>query len=62
MSLNTRDDHLDFLTYLEHEVELGSVGRAINSPEGAFWFGDLSLSEYASKYREQCIKEGWMDE
>jgi len=63
MSLNTRDDHLDFLTYLETVASDGSFCPAIPKMEGAFYFGNsCDLAEYIIKYREQCIKEGWMDE
>jgi len=60
----SKDEHLNFLAYLEAAVSFGwdVPHRAIPKPEGAFWFGDLSLPEYASKYREECIKEGWIDE
>lgn len=53
-------DHLDYLKELTKSYGKGNL--VAPSAEGAFYFGHyLSHDEYVNKYREQCIKKGWLN-
>lgn len=57
----TKADHLEYLASLEKDYGRDTFGLAIQKREGAFYFGhDVGCDEYVEKYREQCVKEGWI--
>jgi len=58
----SKDEHLSWLLELWAMCYLGGV-MITPQKEGAFYFnGSPTLPEYIKLYREECIKEGWIDE
>lgn len=57
--------HLNHLKYLEGELKKPqdpcSFGLATVKLEGAFSFGAVTPEENAQKYREACVKLGWIE-
>ena len=57
----TNDEHLEYLRILE--VDYGKGNLCLPCREGAFYFSRyISYDEYVDKYREQCVKEGWLND
>lgn len=56
-----KDDHIEYLHSLE--IDYGKGFLCQPSREGAFYFGRyVTYDEYVVKYRERCVKEGFLTE
>jgi len=59
----SKEEHLSHLNYLESLKKHDRDSLCVPRREGAFWFGHcLTVDEYISSYRKECIKEGWIDD
>ena len=58
----SKDEHLNWLFELRVMCYL-NMATIPPQKEGVFYFnGSPTLTEYIKLYREECIKEGWINE